>query len=698
MKKFACVGLFFFVALIPTPRFGSATSTLAFNGSNSYFVVDAPITSFSGTLNLPDESVGRIIGPGVIFSNGQVQIGSKSSYSLTGTYSPQTQAPITVPNGSTIVLPSGTVNTAIVVNSGTTATLVGSPNFTKPISLQDSTSVLKLGLQSQISQNIELNGGTIILDDNLSLQAGKQFIGNGTIDVNGRTLKLPKGTASTGKLTFLAANDIALSGNLIDSTEYSFTGTGKSSEINGGGYTWTFSPGGLISVGPDHKLYCVNLSFQEFGHQPTHGYFDIDATSTVIFQGCSISMTGSYTHSKGTLEFASDCNVTPHGHTFGTTGLAFIKVNGANLIYDSLGDADKNPFTFTNINSQQVLANNGAIKSNSSAPNLTLTGTTLTFNSDYNLAANSFMLFQNATPLVTKNITTDFNGHTVTFPKISTAVLKLDPKVNLTFSNVVLFDFNKNSISYGDSNANLFFGAGTKIRLFETENITASDKAWTFTGNSTVSGSGAALILDGATRIVVSASTTLTLQDLKITAKNANSLSMNSPTAKIILQNCDLILGSNGLDFSQGNIEIKGNLRVFGGDATNFDSDSKLTFSSSGTFTVLTDSLLKLGKHVEFEYKPNPSTDGGVTFNSKRHFILASATATLELDGGTLHSTLTGLALDYGRLIVSDRSFFKIDGSNGREAEIGSALEIFIRPSTTLVVTGTLAYSQTTLP
>lgn len=108
--------------------------------------------------------------------------------------------------------------------------------------------------------------------------------------------------------------------------------------------------------------------------------------------------------------------------------------------------------------------------------------------------------------------------------------------------------------------------------------------------------------------------------------------------------------------------------------------------------------LMRLGRNIEFLYKADPANDAGSVHASKRHFLLESGTSVLELDGGILHSTQTGLALDYGKLVVSDASDLIIDGTNGEEAEFGSALDVYIKPSVEFSITGTLAYNLTATP
>jgi hypothetical protein len=409
-------------------------------------------------------------------------------------------------------------------------------------------------------------------------------------------------------------------------------------------------------------------------------------------------MGGTYTHGQGTIEFRDGCKVIHQGNSFNVVDGAFLCLNGASLIYDSLNKVDRNPFTFSNQATQKVVLNGGEIRSSIATPPLVLEGTAVEFSNDYNLTLQSSINVVNPAPGTPINMSVNFNGHALTFPLVASPLLAIDPNVTVTLSNIELFDYNQDCVSYADATASLNFGLGTKIKLFKTESITNDDRAWEFLGDAIISGKGAALNLAGNQRITVSDGTTLTLEDLRLIISDLDSLKMLGPNAKIIFDNCDLtLLSAAGLLIDTGSVDVVSGLRVTGGDATDVDISSVFSFASTGTFTVKNASLLRLGKNVIFEYRADPSNDGGSVYASKRHFILAGATAVLELDGCTLHSTGTGLAIDYGRIIVSDASTFIIDGSDGSEAEIGSAVDVYVKPSVSFSITGTLAYNPTVL-
>lgn len=152
------------------------------------------------------------------------------------------------------------------------------------------------------------------------------------------------------------------------------------------------------------------------------------------------------------------------------------------------------------------------------------------------------------------------------------------------------------------------------------------------------------------------------------------------------------------MTFSAGNIDILDLVEIFGSNPAIVDGRSSFTFSSPGQFVILPGAKFVIHHYTDFYYAANPSGDAGIVYNQKRHFKIADPSATLELNGGTIYSTATGLALDYGRFLVSDTSKLISQGFNGTEAEFGSALDWYHFPGSTLYVTGSLSYNPTTFP
>ncbi len=496
----------------------------------------------------------------------------------------------------------------------------------------------------------------------------------------------------------LLADKITIDENTFVSSPIQFQGSGLSSYFNGHNLFLTFAPGGSISVGPDHKVYLVGLNIKNFGNSPNYGYFDIDPSSTVIIQSSTLELSGNYVHDQGTIIFQGDnCKIIPHDYTLTVSNSAKFFVDGTTLIYDPLDGHDRNPFIFTDQANQKKLLNGANIKARSPVQQLNLYSTTPVIKRNFNLSEENTINIKNSIPEAQKAVTLNFSGQTIFFPDIGSDMINLDPNVKLKFENVVLFEYNPKLISFDKENSSIEFGDYTKIRILKDTTISNTDAALNFVGNGEIVGSDTTFVLDGSQKITVSCSSTLTLKSLRIIVKNADSIKALDANSTIIFENCVFIFEKEGFEWSLGNLEVKGDLKLIGGDPETVDAYSQFIFSSSGFLTVQGNSRLIVERFVEFIYKADPSQDGGLLFKQKRHLKLADPTAVLELNGCTLHSTTTGIALDYGQLVIEDKVIFIIDGNvvQKNEAELGSGVSLFVRPAAIFDIRGHYSYRST---
>ncbi len=694
--------LFSLEPVLPKFRFGNKTSSIELSDSSSFLVLGEQVTGFNGTLKLADDAQGRVSGQGIVFQDGILCTHNVagSDVTISGTYSTAAGEEVDLQNNGIFnVALQKTINKKIKIPAGCSSSIIGFPVFDQSIDLADQTCELKLGIKTPLNRDINLNGGTITLVDNLTKTADSKFAGTGTINVNNYKLTLSGGQFSTGKITLVGAQDLALSANLVVNSELNFnSGSVNPSVLIGDSFIAQFQTGGFFSLNSGQQLICSETFFKGLGNYPNYGFFSMPPTSTTVFQNSTLELTGNYTHSNGTILFKGDrCKIISNGYTFTTTGTAaWICVDGVPLEYDSLAGIDSNPFVFTAESSQKIFSNGGTIRSTLAASgdiaSLIIDNALATFITEFTLSNANTITFSNTTPATPKPMALNFSGQNLYFPSQGSSLFNLESNVQLTTSNIILFNFNKNAISYGDSNASLSFGSGTQIRLFDDVLLSSGDKPWNFSGNGQICGCGTTIILDGSNLLTVGSSSTLTLRNLRIFCKNVDSLACLDQSSKIVLENCTIVVGAAGLEFSKGNIDINGFVQVVGGDATTIETPASLTFSAQGLFRVLTQSKLKINQGIEFVYKADPANNGTNTGATKRHFLLIDPTATLQLDGASLHSTTTAFALDYGRLVIEDKVNFIVDGTDAQSAEIGSAVEVCVKTGAVFEVEGIIKY------
>ncbi len=682
------------------PEFGSRTSSIEFSDTSSYFILRKDIDNINGRIYVPDENNARISGGKLHFKNGIFSLADKD-IAITGTYNPTTKR-IILENGDSLIFPSGDApDKEIYITTSAHAVISGSPNLLKPITLQDSTSSAHFNLQTRLGQTLNLNGGKVILDGDLAFTADSQISGGGTIDIAKKKLLLPGGQFANAGITYDNAKDITLNANVTYTTLQKFGGAGG--DFIGSGFDCLLSPSaGKFQLTAGQTVNFINVNFKGLsGNTLTsaYGVVDIAPTATAYFQGCTFDLVGTYTFAQGTMVMRNNCKIITHGNQIHIPEFgAFIVLDSCVFEYETLDSFKTYPMVYVNRNFITPL-NNGIFRSTTALNSpLNLNATTDTMTDDFTIATTCPFNILNATPGTPKNVTIIGNGYSVIFPSTGSNLFNIGANVNLTLNSVTLLKYNKDIVSYGDANASMKFGTGCIIDLASNTTLESSDKAWDFIGNSTILGKGTNLTINSANKITVAASTTLTISGLTLFINNPAAISMTDSTSKIIFQNCNIKMGPNGMTVSAGNIDIVDNVGLWGGDPTVVDGHSAFTFSSPGLFNILSLSTLTINRYTDFYYAANPSADAGIVYNQKRHFKISDPSATFELKGGALHSTATGLALDYGRFLISDSSKLISEGSYGTEAEFGSSLDWYHCPGCTLIVTGSLSYGQTTFP
>ena len=117
--------------------------------------------------------------------------------------------------------------------SGSDNRIEGQPIFAGGITLTDASTTLTLAVQSQVSQDITLNGGTIVLENDLSFIDEKSFTGDGTVHLNGRRVILGgKNFTWASNIQWINATDLTLNSKLELTGTFTFSGT---SNLNGNG-------------------------------------------------------------------------------------------------------------------------------------------------------------------------------------------------------------------------------------------------------------------------------------------------------------------------------------------------------------------------------------------------------------------------------------------------------------------------------
>lgn len=702
------LNLSIFISVRADIKFENKNSTINLRTDASTLTLKDQLRNFSGKLKMYNDSSSRIVANTtndvIVFTDGLVDSGS-GDIAFTGTYVPGSN--YTLSTGGTVSLNGAILSRGITVGSGQSVVISGAPRFSSALTLGSSSSILNLGLVNKLDQNIVLTGGTIKLDEDLRFKDGCGFSGSGTINVNQRTLTRSGGFSYNGIMTYLNAQDVQYTDNqtLAAGTEI-YTGSGLFSLVNGNGYTLTMTGTAKIQVDPNHKLYLTDMRIKGLGASGVNGIFDIDVTSTVILANVTLDLSGNYTHNKGTILIQGDnCKIIHHDKTFTVNSAQTrLAVDGAAFLYEPLSGSIDSPFIFADLSQHLVVSNGGVIRTamgGGGEQPLTITTNSYTMTQNQRLTASSGITITNSTPASPKTVTIDGAGYYIQFPNASGTFLSLADNVQLTFSNIILRDFNPSAISYGGSSATITFGDGVRIELGKDLNIQSGDKAWNFSLSGTgavIDGRNKTLTLETANRITTTNSGTLSFENMVLKTLASNALSCSTYNSKIRLDNTQFVIDQNGFTFSLGSINCQGPCILSGTNPTTASGTSTFTFSSTGTLTVESQSSLEIAPDTTFVYQANPISGNESLSASKRHLVLTNPSSSLILNSCTFQTTNTGMALNYGKLIVKNLVNLVVSTSALANFELGSSVDLQIMGGSILSVNGPMSYVPTSYP
>ena len=231
------------------------------------------------------------------------------------------------------------------------------------------------------------------------------------------------------------------------------------------------------------------------------------------------------------------------------------------------------------------------------------------------------------------------------------------------FKDIVLRDFSSKHVSLG-SGSSLFFGNNTVIELGADEDLAMT---WTFEGECVVDGQGKTVTLsdDGGFEVRYSntwptISSSLLLKDMTIKNLSDTAIRCLDNSSTITFQNVKLLLASD-YSFTTGRFEIKDKAEV---EACNDAIVASFIYGVDGDVTtsskVLEGSMLHFDRNVTFSYDPVSA--------HKELIYLADESSVLSLNGATLYSTVTGIQLTRGTLLVDYKCTVSNDATCAGEA------------------------------
>jgi len=228
---------------------------------------------------------------------------------------------------------------APLIAKGVNSRVEGQPRFDYGIELLDDTVSLQFSIQSQLNKDITLNGGRIILEDDLCCADNVSLLTTGSVQLNGNSFEFGGfyDKPLTGTITWIDAADISLSGDVKLTGEWLFT---ENTIINGNGNSLDVSNLGSLLITDGFELRLSNIRIMGlvggsivFGNPGSAGGTE---AGSIVMTDVTLDLAESFTFGHGTVYVTSPSTIILGDNSLSFTGDANLTVNKTSLWLDPL--------------------------------------------------------------------------------------------------------------------------------------------------------------------------------------------------------------------------------------------------------------------------------------------------------------------------------------------------------------------------
>lgn len=282
-------------------EFGHQTSAFTFEANTKFVVLSPTLIIDEGTIK---KNTGASIEGSIIDFDDGVYATSISEVGLTGRLDGVgTFGMLLEGNGDRFNAEPGQVVDRVLV-SGDNNRIEGQPVFTLQdgITLQDAATTVTIAINNVLGQNIVLNDGTLVLENELGL-GDDVTISSGRVKLNGNRLNLGATTTSwTSSILWDNASDITMNGEVDLAGTWVFQGNAN---LNGNGNTLNLDAG-LIRVTPGSTLTIHDVVIEGL---KTNNLRCEGITSSLVIEGSDLYLSHNYSFTSGSIAFAQDVRI-----------------------------------------------------------------------------------------------------------------------------------------------------------------------------------------------------------------------------------------------------------------------------------------------------------------------------------------------------------------------------------------------------
>lgn len=282
-------------------NFRSATSSfLVPDGANLY--LQNKIQNCTGKVAI---NLSSVSGQVIEFDGGTLHVNDNNPLTIIGTYHTGATNRIVLAGDQSF---QGNASIALqdIRVQGDNNRISGDLVLSNDIVLQDSNASLTCAIVRSLSQNIQLNGGSLFLEENLRFVDSKKIIGNGLVQCNKRKVILGAEEMTwNGSIYFDNGNDISLNAALHLSQTWTFSGANNT--LGGNDNILYLEEHGKLVVERGASLVLKNIIIKNLSGSKIRC---LDDSAHITFQNVTLVQSDLFSFNKGYFDVSGYLDLT----------------------------------------------------------------------------------------------------------------------------------------------------------------------------------------------------------------------------------------------------------------------------------------------------------------------------------------------------------------------------------------------------